>query len=144
MAVVVDDHLLLDLLAGERPEWLQAEPPDSAVYTTAAWFYRLALAAHRGSGFGTLSGRIASMSPGQRESALGAIDQLPPRIGLLPSRLLIPVMAKLDVRRRPNLLTAEALAVALVVDGTLVVTADAPLLRSGASDLGLGYRLATA
>lgn len=142
MALVVDDYLLLDLLAGEPAEWLRAESSSSAIYTTASWYYRLALAAHRGSGVGTLSGRIASMPERQREAALAAIDNLPSQMGLLPARLLVPVMAKLDVRRRPNLLTAEALAVALVVDGGLVVTVEAPLLRSGASDLGVPYRVA--
>jgi len=51
-------------------------------------------------------------------------------------------MASLGVRRQPNLLTAEALAVALITEGTIVVTVDSPLLREGAEDLGIACRLA--
>lgn len=51
-------------------------------------------------------------------------------------------MAGLVVRRQPNLLTAEALAAALVADGTICVTVDSPLLRDGAEDLGIPFRLA--
>ncbi|CAN5432110.1 hypothetical protein BH18ACT3_BH18ACT3_08720 [soil metagenome] len=43
--------------------------------------------------------------------------------------------------RPPNLLTAEALAVALVTDGTLVVSVESPLLHGCADDLGISYRL---
>ncbi|MGH9014883.1 MAG: hypothetical protein ACRDZ1_13240 [Acidimicrobiia bacterium] len=50
-------------------------------------------------------------------------------------------MASLETRRRPNVLTAEALALALLIDGTIAVTVDAPLLREGARDLGITYRV---
>ncbi|MEJ7721845.1 MAG: hypothetical protein WKF58_16095 [Ilumatobacteraceae bacterium] len=50
-------------------------------------------------------------------------------------------MAALSVRRRPNLLTAEALASALVTKGDLVVSVESPILHSGADDLGVSYRL---
>ena len=45
-------QLLLDLLAADPDEWLVVEAAHSAVYTTAAWHYRLANAAHRGTGDG--------------------------------------------------------------------------------------------
>ena len=61
MAIVVDDHLLLDLLADDPAEWLRAESAHSAVYTTAAWYYRLANAAHRGTGDGALSRKLARL-----------------------------------------------------------------------------------
>jgi hypothetical protein len=50
-------------------------------------------------------------------------------------------MAGLVVRRQPNLLAAEALAVALVTDSAICVTVDSPLLRDGAEDLGVPFRL---
>ena len=37
MALVVDDHLLVDLLAYNPSDWLRGEVDRSAVYTTAAW-----------------------------------------------------------------------------------------------------------
>jgi hypothetical protein len=140
MAVVIDDHLLVDLLADNTSDWLRGEVDRSAVYTTAAWYYRVARAARRGSGTGTLSGRLARLDPAQRDEALARIDRLPDWIGLVGPRLLIPVMASLETRRRPNVLTAEALALALVTDSTIIVTVNSPLLREGARDLGITYR----
>jgi hypothetical protein len=64
VALVVDDHLLLDLLTNDPDEWLRAETDHSAVYTTAAWYYRLANAWHRGSGAGALSRKLALLSDG--------------------------------------------------------------------------------
>jgi hypothetical protein len=87
-----------------------------------------------------LSGRLTRLDPAQRDEALARIDRLPDWIGLVGPRLLIPVMASLETRRRPNLLAAEALALALVTDSTIVVTVRSPLLREGARDLGITYR----
>jgi len=39
------------------------------------------------------------------------------------------------------MLSAEVLAVALLVSGTILVTTDTPLVRSGAEDIGLDYQL---
>jgi hypothetical protein len=139
----MDDHLLVDLLAESASDWLRREIDQSAVYTTAAWYYRVASAAHRGSGAGSLSGRLARLDPDQRAEALARVDELPDWIGLLGPRLLIPVMASLETRRRANVLTAEALAVALVTDSAIAVTVDSPLLREGARDLGVTYREVT-
>jgi hypothetical protein len=38
-------------------------------------------------------------------------------------------------------LIAEAPAVAILVEARLLVTADTPLLRSGAAELGVGYEV---
>jgi hypothetical protein len=138
VAIVIDDHLLLDLLADDPDEWLRAEAEHAATYTTAAWYYRLANAAHRGSGTGALSRKLAALPETFRSER---IDNLTDRVGLVGPRLLVPVMAALVTQRRPNVLTAEALAVALITDGALVVSTDAQLLRDGASDLGIEYRV---
>lgn len=138
MAIVVDDHLLLDLLADDPAEWLRAESAHSAVYTTAAWYYRLANAAHRGTGDGALSRKLATLPETFRAER---IDNLTDRIGLIGPRVLVPVMAALVTRRRPNGLMAEALAVALITNSTIVVSTDSELLRDCAADLGIGYRL---
>jgi len=69
------------------------------------------------------------------------LQELPLSIGLLHPRVVVPVMFALRVRRQLNLLTAETLAVALVVQARVVVTTDAPLLRAGATELGLEYEL---
>jgi hypothetical protein len=141
VAVVVDDHALLNLLTDAHRGWLRSEVAHSAIYTTAAWYYRVASAAHRGTGDGQLSRRLVALESETRLDTLAKIDQLPEWVGLIGPRALIPVMATLDVRRRPNGLTAEALALALVTESTLAVSVDAPLLRDGADDLGIEYRL---
>lgn len=138
MAIVVDDHLLLDLLAGDPNEWLRAEAGQSAVYSTAAWYYRLATAAHHGTGIGALSRKLSVLPASFRRER---IDNLTDRIGLIGPRLLVPVMAALATRRRPNVLMAEALAVALITESTIVVSTHSELLRDGATDLGIEYRV---
>jgi hypothetical protein len=141
MALVVDDHLLLDLLTETQPAWLASELEHSGVYTTGSWYYRVALAMHRGTGAGTLSGRLAGLEPHRVQALLDKIGRLPDWIGLIGPRTLIPVMAGLVVRRQPDLLAAEALAAALVTDSTICVTVDSPLLREGAEDLSVPFRL---
>jgi hypothetical protein len=39
------------------------------------------------------------------------------------------------------MLNAEALAVAVLIGGGVVVSTDSPLLRSGAEDLGIPYQV---
>ena len=71
-------------------------------------------------------------------------DDLPAMASALAYKTLlglIPIMAALETRRRPNLLTAEALALALLTTSVIIVTVDAPLLRAGAEHLGLAYRV---
>jgi hypothetical protein len=51
-------------------------------------------------------------------------------------------MSVLNVGRRLNLLGAEALATAVILDAEIVVTTDTPLVRAGADTLDLNYRVA--
>lgn len=138
MAIVIDDHHLIDVLADTTTGWLRDQVEQSVVYTTSFWYYRVASAAYRGPGTGTLSRRLARFPESLRRER---IDSLPDWVGLLGPRLVVPVMATIATRRQPNALTAEALAVAVITDGSLVVSTDSPLLRSGAGDLGIEYRI---
>jgi hypothetical protein len=138
VAIVIDDHLLIDVLTETTTGWLREQVEQSVIYTTGSWYYRLANAAHRGSGHGSLSRRLAELPAELRGER---IDRLPDWIGLFGPRLLVPVMAAIETRRRPNVLTAEALAVAVVTDSQVVVSTDSPLLREGAIDLGIEYRV---
>jgi hypothetical protein len=45
----------------------------------------------------------------------------------------------LRVRRQLNVLSADTLAVAVLVGGGLVVTTDAPVLQTDAEELGVAY-----
>jgi hypothetical protein len=135
VSIVVDDHLLLDLLLGSPSPWLRSASEQSVVYTTGSWYYRVALAAHRGSGSGAISQRIATLETELQRRVLDLLGHLPDWVGLLDPRLLVPVMAELDTKARPNLLAADALAVALVTDSEIVVANDSALLRTCAFDL---------
>lgn len=50
-------------------------------------------------------------------------------------------MQALAVSRPLNFLNAEALGASLLLDASIAVTVEAPLLRAGAADLSVGYRL---
>lgn len=72
--LVVDDHLLLDLLTEDVRGWLAEAASQAAVYTTASWYCRVANAAEHGSGHGSLSGRIASRPrPSRVDLQLGSL-----------------------------------------------------------------------
>jgi len=140
LPVVIDDRLLLDVLAGDvRPE-VGAEMRRGGVYTTSCWYYRLGRAV-LGSGEGALSRRLDVLGGEPRRAVTDALTELPDAIGILSPRVTVPVMLALRVRRQVNMLSAEALAIALLVSGSILVTTDTPLVRSGAEDLGLAYRL---
>lgn len=112
MSVVIDDHLLLADLAGTSQSGTDA---------------------------GSLSGEFVALNPERRSRARASLERLPDAIGLISPRTVVPVMAALQVRRQLNMLTAEALAVALVTGGRLYVTVESPLLTAGADDLKLSY-----
>lgn len=69
MALVVDDHLLLDLLTETHPPWLDDEVERSAVYTTGSWYYRVALAMTRGPGMARCRAGLPPTEPAHRRSA---------------------------------------------------------------------------
>jgi len=60
---------------------------------------------------------------------------------MLDLRSLVPTMAALDVGRPLNFLAAEAIAAAVLLDGSLVVSATSPLIEQAAAQLGLTCQL---
>lgn len=141
MPVVIDDRLLLDVLAGDVPPELGDELQLGGIYTTSCWYYRLGRAIAHGTGQGSLSRRLEDLGAQSRGAVTDAIRELPEAIGILSPRVTVPVMFVLRVSRQVNMLSAEALAVALLVSGSILVTTETPLVRSGASDIGLDYQL---
>jgi hypothetical protein len=143
LPVVIDDRLLLEVLLGEIAPEVAEDLQSSGVYTTSCWYYRLGRALVGGSGQGSLSRRLEVVDPASRLAVTEALTELPEAIGILSARVTVPVMLALRVSRQMNMLSAEALAVALLVSGSILVTTDTPLVRSGAADIGLDYQLLT-
>jgi hypothetical protein len=134
VAVLVDDQTVSGLLR-EEIDW-----PDDRVFTTGHWYLRLCQAVVRGAG-GALSRPLLSLPPAQRQIALRAVLELPERVELLNWREVAPVMAgQLEGPGRGlNLLSREALAVATVLDATVVMAVgnENHLLRAALQQLGL-------
>lgn len=141
MAVVIDDRLLLDVLAGYAPTAVGSEVSNGGVFTTSAWYYRLGRAVFAGSDPGALSGRLEVFGEPTAGRVRAALANLPASVGLLHPRVVVPVMFTLRARRQLNWLGAEALAVALVVPARLILTTEAPALRAAAEDTRVDYEL---
>ena len=142
MTIVVDDHILFDVLAGRATDTLQTELDRGGLFTTGCWYYRLARAVGAGAGTGQLSGLLGTLNEEEATRFRTAIDTLPAEVGLLSLRFVVPVMQALRVRRPLNMLNAEALAAAVLLDASLLVSVDSALLRSGAADLAVDFRIA--
>ena len=120
---------------------MTAAVANGEVFTTGSWYYRLGRAVTAGTGTGALSGRFQALDDSVRQRVMASLEDLPDQIGLLSLRVVVPVMQALAVTRPLNFLNAEALGAALLLDASIVVTVDAPLLGAGASDLSVSYRL---
>lgn len=138
---VVDDQLLLDVLSGHATPSLLASVAAGEVFTTASWYYRLGRAVAAGSGSGSLSGRFEALDESSRDLVRTGLDVLPEEVGLVSLRIVVPVMRAVSTRHRLNFLNAEALGAALLLDGTILVTTDAPMLREAADVLAVGYEV---
>ena len=143
MGLVIDDHLLLDLLSGTALGWFADEAARSAVYTTGIWYYRVASAADHGSGTGSLSGRIVALADEDQRAVRSRIASLPDSIGLIGPRTLIPVMAGIRGPRL-NYLSTEALALAMITESMITVRTDSPPLREASGLLHVPYRVVEA
>jgi hypothetical protein len=90
---------------------------------------------------GILSGPLATLDGEFRQQVLEALHYLPEHVGLHHPRVVVPVMMALQVRRQLNVLSAERLAVAVIVSGRLIVTSNSPMLQAGAEELGVPFDL---
>jgi hypothetical protein len=141
LPVVVDEYLLFDLLADRASPDLRAEFDNGVVLTTGSWYYRLARAA-KSQSHGVLSSLLRDLDADTQQRVRNHLDDLPAEIELVGWRVVVPVMVALRVRRNLNLLAAEALAVAVMASAEIVVGVDTPLIRAGAEDLHIPYRIA--
>ena len=86
--------------------------------------------------------RLEGPTDAPRLDVLDVLDALPGRIGLLTPRTLVPVMAKLSESVRLNHLGAEAVALAILVDASLLVVASSAILESACARFGIALRVA--
>ena len=141
--VLVDDALLFAVLAEIGPSDLQEALDQGDVFTTGSWYWRLGRALHDAGSAGALSRAMDDLTFDQQTRVLSSVQRLPPQVGLLSLRDLVPVMATLQVERRLNLLTAEAVAIAVVLDASNVVTTRSALLSDACTrlDVELGVNV---
>ena len=97
-AVVIDDHLLRDVLAGERPADLGGLA--SALATTGLWLFRLSRAWAAPDRVGKLTAPVAALPAEQQARFLHQLVALPPEIEVLNLRDLAWPMAQLQHRHR--------------------------------------------
>ena len=135
--IVVDDTLLLAVLAGSLPTQLEEAAAARELATTGSWYWRLGRAVLDPTATGSLSRTFADLTTDGQARVGAGLRSLPAEIGLVSLRRLVPVMAALDTGRRLNLLTAEAVAAALVLDADLAVTTRSSLLDDACERVGI-------
>jgi hypothetical protein len=140
--VVVDDHLLLQVLLGKEPTSLR--PSGAAISTTGLWYRRLCRALADQRITGSMSKSLGKVDERIASAAVRSLVELPQTIGLVSLRSLGWPMASLIADgRRLNLLSLEALAGADVLDAeTCLAEADNnPTLLEAAERRGVSVRL---
>ena len=138
---LVDDHLLVRVLAGIAPKALSRARRHGDLWTTGLWYLRAARALRSPTVTGALSGELARVPPAAQTRAVAGIARLPDDIGALSLRELVPLMADLSREHRLNLLALEALGAAVHLSAGVVVAAenDGPMLREAVTKRGLRY-----
>lgn len=138
--LVLDDALLVTTLAGVAPADLLEAHHRGQVATTSSWLYRLSRAIQDTSREGSLGRSFSRLSSEAREYLRSDLADLPPSVGLIPTRALVPAMAILSVEHGLNFLTSEALAVAVLLDATICVSTSSDLLNRAAYALQVEVR----
>ncbi|HWE65692.1 MAG TPA: hypothetical protein VG298_03520 [Acidimicrobiales bacterium] len=136
--VVIDYHLLRDVLAAEQGRRLTRLTTTNEVTTTNLYYVRLCKSVV-GSRGGTLTG---SWAPDRRRELGRRLLELPDSIVILPMRLIGYRMAELAESQRLSTLGAEAVAAAEHLGASLCVWDgdDGPGIREAARSAGVTYR----
>ena len=142
MDVIVDDHLLLQILLNEEPPDFSI--PGARIFTTGLWYHRLRRAVSIHEVTGAMSRRLGRADPVVAAAAARAITTLPETIGLMSLRELAWPMAQLlQDGVRLNLMSLEALAAAERQRAELCLGAadENPQLLDAAASRGTPTRL---
>ena len=146
-SVVVDDHLLRDILTGARTLDLGGLAPDG-VATTGLWLFRLCSSLADPEVAGKLSAPVAVLPADVQDRFRAQITALPDEIEVVSMRDLSWTMAQLQHRHRGegrgmSALMVEALAAAHQLGaGIAVSTHDVgPNLRDSATADGISFHI---
>ena len=142
--VVVDDHILLQILLGQEPSSLR--PHGAIIATTGLWYHRLCRALANDTVTGVMSRQLGNANMTLATAAIGSVIELPESIQLVSLRSLAWPMAEiLTSGVRLNLLSLEALAAAENLQAELCMAEqdDNPPLREAAARRGVNIRLIT-
>ncbi len=135
--VVIDDHLLRDVLAGEQGRHLDRLVASNELATTSLYYVRLCKSV-----VGARGGALTGGWSGERRRALGRrLVDLPDSILVPPMRLIGYRLAELAESERVSTLGAEAVAAAEHLDASLCVWEgdDGPGIRDAARAAGVTY-----
>ena len=135
--VVIDDHLLREVLTANRPPDLEGIATSLA--TTGLWLFRLSSAWAAPDVVGKLTAPVAALSADQQQVFRTRLVALPDDIEVLPLRQLAWPIALLQHRHRSegrplSAAMAEALAAAQTLDGGIAVSSQdvGPNLKASA------------
>lgn len=122
---VIDDHLLRDILTGERPADLGGLA--SSIATTGLWLFRLSSAWSSPERTGKLTAPVAALPALQQQRFVDQLVELPADIEVLPLRQLAWPMAQLQRRHRAagrqlSATMVEALAAAETLGAAVCVS----------------------
>ena len=138
MSIVVDDHLLGDLLADVVPGPLRRLLHRHDVATTNLYLFRICLAVLSSRG-GVLTG---SWSEERRRQVARVVTVLPPDVSVVPMQVLALRMAELVRDYGLSALGAESVAASEVRGARLCVWEgdDGLRIRACCEELGIGYQ----
>jgi hypothetical protein len=139
LSQVVDDLTFLAVLSGQASRTLLTAAESGDLLTTGSWYYRLHRAVNDPRSSGIFTRIVAALSPERRAELLDLLDDPPPQITIPGPRLVVPIMGALRLDPRPNLLTAEAVAVALISGSSIRVATQSPLLARASATYGIAY-----
>lgn len=144
--VLIDDHLLRDVLSGERTGDLGGMATTLA--TTGLWLFRLSSALAQPDVIGKLSAPVATLPDEQRERFVAQVLELPAEIRVLGMRVLAWPMALLQERHRRNrrplsAAMVEALAAAHALGAAIAVSQRdvGPNLKAAAENDGIPFHV---
>ena len=123
MNVIIDDHLLREVLLEQEPSWLRRLRRGGRILTTGCWYYRLCSAWHDDSITGSLSGPIAALPAELQAGVIEKVMRLPDSIGLISMHDLAWSASRMGRVHGLNLLASEALAAAVQSDSVLATAA---------------------